>query len=83
MSFKLEGEQNFPGASSQDGSYAVNGTIAGFYQFRPPKSDQSSSISPYDVALVLQHAIGLRTLSGGALTAADINKNGSVNSTDV
>ncbi|MDC0267792.1 dockerin type I repeat-containing protein [bacterium] len=82
VALRLEGEQNFQGESTSDGSYGINGAIAGSYELKPAKSNETSSISPYDAALVLQHAVGLTTLNGASLTAADVNKNGTVNSTD-
>jgi hypothetical protein len=82
VALRLEGEQNFQGESTTDGSYGINGAVAGSYELKPAKSNETSSITPYDAALVLQHAVGLTTLSGASLTAADVNKNGTVNSTD-
>ena len=39
-------------------------------------------INSSDALMVLQHAVGQRTLTGNAKTAADVNKDGIINSTD-
>ena len=45
-------------------------------------TNADSKINSADALLVLQHTVGLKNLSGSALTSADWNKDGKVNSSD-
>jgi hypothetical protein len=78
----LEGDRIYTGLSDPTGAYTVTGAPVGAYTLTPSKSDDANGISAYDASLVLQHAAGLITLSGSAVTAGDVNKSGSITSMD-
>ena len=44
--------------------------------------NSDSKINSSDALMVLQHSVGMKKLSGNALTSADLNSDGKVNSTD-
>ena len=44
--------------------------------------NKDGSINSTDALMVLQHAVGQKTLTGDAKTAADVNKDGNINSSD-
>lgn len=78
----LVGDHQYDALSSQDGAYQLSGITAGNYTLTAEKSMEVDGISAYDASLTLQHDAGLITLSGSAAIAADVNKNGVVNSMD-
>jgi subtilisin family serine protease len=69
----LEGDRVYTGLSQADGSYTVSGAPAG---------DYTLTISAYDASFVLQHAVGLITLSGYQFTAGDVDKSTAINAMD-
>lgn len=76
-----------PGFSSTvtdtSGGFIFAQLINSSYSLKPTFSTVGSAITAYDAALTLQHAVGLQTLTGHAAIAADVNRNGSINSMDV
>ncbi len=78
----LNGESTYHAQSGVDGNFQFSGVAAGDYILTPEKSNELGGIYAYDASLALQHDAGLLTLSGHAATAADVNKNGVINSMD-
>jgi subtilisin family serine protease len=81
-SLTAQGEREYRSLTSADGTYRLQGIPRGAYSVKPAKLDQATEITAYDAALVLQHAVGLTTLTGYAAQAADVNKNGVINAMD-
>lgn len=80
---ELSGTRLYRGISGSDGSYSVSGVPAGTYSLTPSgTSAPEAGISAMDASLVLRHQAGLQTLTGNALKAADVNRNGSVTAHD-
>lgn len=52
------------------------------YALLPKKSDEVFGITAYDASLILRHSAGIRTLSGHAAIAADVNRSGEVTAMD-
>ena len=72
-------------ASSSDstGAFSFDGVSAGQHVITPAKDDGiNASIRALDASLILSHVVGTSTLSGHALTAADVNANGQVTEQD-
>jgi len=84
VTLTLTGNRVFTGQSGANGAYTVTGAPPGAYTLVPSKSDQTGTliISGYDASLVLQHDVGLITLTGPAATAGDVNKSGTIDSMD-
>jgi hypothetical protein len=79
----LSGSRLYRGISGSDGSYSVSGVPAGTYSLTPNgTSAPETGISAMDASLALRHQAGLQTLTGYALMAADVNRNGSVTAQD-
>jgi subtilisin family serine protease len=78
----LNGDRLYTTTSLANGSYTVSGIEMGNYTLTPSKSDSASEITALDASLALQHAAGLATLTGNAAIAADVDKNGAINSLD-
>jgi subtilisin family serine protease len=78
----LEGNGTQTTTGATDGTYRFENLPNVAYSVTPQKSDQVSSITAYDAALVLQHAAGLTTLTGSAAIAADVNLNGEITAMD-
>ena len=68
--------------SAASGQYSFAGIPTGAYTLTPSKNDDVAEITAYDASLVLQAATGLITLSANQRVAADVNRNGTVNSMD-
>ena len=78
----LTGNRSYTATSAANGTFSLSNVLGGSYALTPSKTDQTSGISAFDAALVLQHSAGLITLAGAALTAADVDRSGDVNSQD-
>lgn len=65
-----------------DGSFIKRGLAAGEYTVTPSGGGGNGGISAYDAALTLQSAVGRRELEGGSAAAADVNRDGQINSVD-
>jgi hypothetical protein len=78
----LAGDRLYAGTTDTNGQYVVRGAEADDYTLTPEKSDGANGISAYDASLALQHDAGLITLSGHAVTAADVNQKNGVTSMD-
>ncbi len=78
----LEDGRVYAGLSQLDGTYSITGMPEGTYTLTPEKSENTNAITSYDASLVLQHDVGMITLSGYSETAGDVNKSGAVNSMD-
>ncbi|MEI8045630.1 MAG: IPT/TIG domain-containing protein, partial [Verrucomicrobiota bacterium] len=78
----LEGVATLTQTNSTNGAFAIQGIDAGNYTLKASKSDEVSGITAYDASLILQHAVGLTSLTGAAATAADVNRSGFINSMD-
>jgi hypothetical protein len=77
-----KGERQYRATTGADGGFRVEGLPRGSYSLKPSKLDGVSEITAYDAALVLQHAVGLTTLSGYAARAADVDKSGTIDAMD-
>jgi hypothetical protein len=82
VAFTLRGNRIYSGQSDEWGVFALRDARLGSYTLSPSKSDDVRGITAYDASLVLQHAAGLRMLTGFELAAADVNKSGGVTSLD-
>jgi hypothetical protein len=78
----LGGVRTYSGESAATGEYVVAGAAGGDYSLVPEKLDEVKGISAYDASLALQHAVGLRVLTGQEFTAANVYPDGAVNSFD-
>ena len=78
----LLGNKTYSGTSGTNGVFAVAGAEAGDYTLSLSKSDDANGISAFDASLVLQHDVGLMTLTGPAAIAADVNKSGQITAFD-
>ena len=78
----LSGGQWLTAATNAQGFYTFAGLVGGAYTVTPAKSDETNGISAYDASLVLQHSVGLITLTGHQATAADVNNSGQISSMD-
>ena len=79
----LAGASTSNGSTGATGSYTINGISAGNYTLTPQKPTADGvGISAFDASLALQHDAQLATLTGAALTAADVNRNGQVTAQD-
>jgi len=81
----LSGSQSFTNITTVGGAYSVGGGEAGSYTLNLSKGDDATAtlaITAYDASLVLQHDVGLITLTGSAATAADVDKSGTINALD-
>ncbi|ABK18594.1 fervidolysin. Serine peptidase. MEROPS family S08A [Syntrophobacter fumaroxidans MPOB] len=76
------GERAHEALSGSGGEYGLSGLPAGDYSVSPAKSDDTDGISAYDASLVLQHAVGLISLTGHQSVAADVNKTGAITAMD-
>lgn len=76
------GERAYEALSGSGGEYGLSGLPAGDYSVSPAKSDDTDGISAYDASLVLQHAVGLISLTGHQSVAADVNKTGAITAMD-
>jgi len=77
-----ESQQLYSGQSDDTGAFTVLGQPTGTWIMSPSKSDGTEAITAYDASLVLQHAEGIIALNDYAIIAADVDCNGTVNSTD-
>ncbi len=65
------------------GRYRFCGLVSQAYDVRPVFCEIAhGGVNSIDALLIMQHFVGLATLSGLRLTAADLNLSGSVNSVD-
>ena len=78
----LEGDRLFTATSSVSGTFNVIGVPADDYTLVPGKLDDAAGISSYDASLVLQHSVGLITLSGYPAVAANVDKNDRIGAMD-
>jgi len=76
------GERAYEALSGSGGEYVLSGLPAGDYSVSPAKSDDTDGISAYDASLVLQHAVGLITLTSHQAVAADVNKTEAITAMD-
>jgi hypothetical protein len=68
--------------SGANGQFSLTDIATGSYTLTPSKEGDIAEITAYDASLVLQKACGLISLSANQTIAADVNRNGSVNSMD-
>lgn len=78
----LLGTRSYYAKSNSSGNFLISGARVDDYVLTPEKSDEAYQITAYDASLALQHAATGSSLSGYALTAADVNRSGSVTSMD-
>jgi hypothetical protein len=64
------------------GTFTVSSAPPGSYILTAAKGDDVLAISAQDAALVLQHSVGLTTLTGNAAIAADVNRSGAITAMD-
>lgn len=69
-------------ASSSGGAYSIVGIEKGAYSLSASKSDEATGISAYDAAMVLQASVASVNLSNQQKIAADVDKNGKIDSLD-
>jgi hypothetical protein len=79
----LRGPGLHSASTDVSGAFTFGQLLNSSYTLTPEHSGYGSVITAYDAALTLQHAVGLQTLTGHAAIAADVNRNGSINSMDV
>ncbi len=84
VSVALSGSATASTTSAAGGAWSFT-NILGYnsnYVVTPSYAAAAAGVTAYDAALVLKHAVGLGTLTGGALAAADVNGANGVNATD-
>jgi hypothetical protein len=64
------------------GTYGLTGFGAGSYTVTPSKTGGVNGITSFDAGRIAQHVAGTNTLTGNALTVADVSGNGIVSSFD-
>jgi YVTN family beta-propeller protein len=82
VSLSLSGERVYSTSSSSSGDFTVGGLDGQTYVLEPSKSDGVDGIGTLDASLILQHAVGLTTLTGYAALAADVNGSGTISPMD-
>lgn len=82
VNLRLVGDREFTGMTGADGRYRTESAPQDSYVLTPSKSDDAKGISAFDASLVLQHVAGVATLTGSALVAADVNRDGSATAMD-
>ena len=79
----LSGDRVYHAYSGLDGQYTIQGAAIGSYILAPSKDGGAGdAISAYDASFVLQHDVGIITLSGHQAIAADVNNNGHITAMD-
>ena len=81
VDLSLSGAKTYT-ASSSNGAYSISGAEIGAYQLKASKSDEATAISAYDAAMILQAKVASINLSNQQKIAADVDKNGDVDSLD-
>lgn len=82
----LTGAESVSTQSNDLGNYTLVASLGGNYTVTPTKSANvpgSQGIDVIDTIAVQRHFLGITTLAGCQLSAADVNANGSVTTTDV
>ena len=82
VQMQATGDRTYTGATDNAGAYSVAGVPPGSYTLRPSKTTDANGITAYDASLVLQHTVGLVTLTGSSAAAADVDKSGTITPLD-
>jgi len=78
----LEGAGTRTAHTDNNGEFTLSQLPLADYQLSFSKVGEQDGISALDAALVLRHFVGLETLSGPSLIAADVDRNGQVSPMD-
>ncbi|MDB4720846.1 S8 family serine peptidase [Verrucomicrobiales bacterium] len=78
VKINLEGAGTRSANTGDDGQFLLRRLPFSDYKLTYNKDDEISEISAFDAALVLRHQVGLETLTGYSLDAADVNRDGQV-----
>ncbi len=78
----LTGNAAVTQTTGTNGTFQFTDVRTGNYILTPSKSDDVEGISSYDASRILEHAAGITTLTGHAAMAADVNRNGLIDSMD-
>ena len=78
VTINLEGAGTRSATTGEDGQFLLRRLPFSDYKLTYNKDDEISEISAFDAALVLRHQVGLETLTGYSLAAADVNRDGQV-----
>ncbi|MHC1706218.1 MAG: PKD domain-containing protein [Bacteroidales bacterium] len=79
----LQGEDTvYQTATNSDGEYSFTNIPAGNYYLTASCSKAWGGVNAIDALLVIRHFVGISTLTGVRLVAADVNANNTINSID-
>lgn len=78
VSLNLEGAGTRSATTDESGQFLIKRLPFSDYKLTYGKADEVNGVSALDAALVLRHQVGLESLTGYALAAADIDRNGQV-----
>ncbi|MDB4680782.1 cohesin domain-containing protein, partial [Akkermansiaceae bacterium] len=78
VSINLAGAGARSAVTDESGQYLIRRLPFADYQLTYTKDDEINGVSALDAALVLRHVVGLETLSGYSLGAADVDRDGQV-----
>ena len=78
VSLNLEGAGTRSATTDESGQFLLRRLPFSDYKLTYAKADEVNGVSALDAALVLRHQVGLENLTGYALAAADVNRDGQV-----
>lgn len=83
VDLQIRGQLNISGKTGSDGNFSFSQLHYGNYELKFNKrGDQGVSITPFDAALILQHAVQLNKLTPYQMIAADVTGDSTVSPLD-
>lgn len=82
VDLSLDGIKSYSNTTNINGNYSLSNVENGNYKLNASKSDEAVGITSYDASLILQNAVGSISLNSNQMTAADVNCDGRIDSSD-